>query len=199
MSDRTPIEFLDGAMEIGVLSWVREKAHRRETPPASGQPGSASRRAFISACSASSVATGKLQVWPWHSIAIGSSARGRSSRGDPFGHSRRSSRSTVSDGSGARSAAEASAWRPGRRTDRRRRPSRRAPACRRSSASADCRRALRARRRPRDEALGRIAPARFVSQMPKPDERLGTRRRTASPHRAPGAAARPARRRRLLR
>ena len=149
---------------------------RRGAQPAyaDDQPVAPSRRAFMRPTSASGVVTGREQVWPWQSIAIGSSARGRSSRGEPFGHSRRSRRSTVSDGSGARSATAASAWR--RRIVERPVDDDRAAARQHVGAHERQRTAAEPLGRAgdrADEAFGRLAPARFVGQMPEAHERLG--------------------------
>ena len=57
-------------MAVGVLAWVREENAARRR-----QLGGASRRAAISASSASGASTGRLQVWPWHSIAKARGAR----------------------------------------------------------------------------------------------------------------------------
>ena len=85
----------------GTAAARRAAFHDGHVPPVA--------RSLSSVPSASGVVTGKLQVWPWQSIAAGSAGRGRPSRGEPFGQRQRSSRSTVSDGSGARSATAASA------------------------------------------------------------------------------------------
>ena len=146
--------------------------------------------------------TGRLQVWPWHSIAIGPAARGRSARGGPSGHSLRSRRSTVSDGSGARRATVSERLR--RRVVERPVDHDRAAALEDVGAHQSERTAAeplgRAGNRA-DEVLGRLAPARLVGQMPQADQNLGEQAdaRRASPRHATGADARPARRRRRSR
>ena len=148
-------------LDVGARGW-------RHPRPAAAPPSAAPRSALSSA---SGVVTGREQVCPWQSMAIGSGACGRSARGGPFGQRLRSRRSTVSDGSGARSATAASACASPiveRPVDDDR------PAAReRVGAHQDERARAEPLRRAgdrADEALGRLAPAGLVGQMPEADE-----------------------------
>ena len=176
VSDPAPVEFLDGAMAIGVLSWVREDRARHGIARrlTSARHG-ASRRASISACSASGVADRQ---------AAGLALAQHGDRRRRLGAGRRAAgRPAIVAGRGAARSA----------TGRARASATSASACARGSSSGPSIttepprssmsaliKSERAAAEPlgragdcADEVFGRLAPARFVRQMPKPDEDLG--------------------------
>ena len=126
-------------------------------------------------------------------VATGDEACGKSSRGEPSDHSRRSSRNTVSPGSGARRAAAARAAASESPSG----PSITMQPPRSSMSAARSRRGLAPRpsaapANARIKASGVFAPTRLRGQMPQPGETFGEQARAGrgrSVMGVPGASA----------
>ena len=175
----------------GTAAARRAAFHDGHVPPVA--------RSLSSVPSASGVVTGRLQVWPWQSIAAGSARRGRPSRGravrpeaavEPQHGERRVGR-------GERDRGERLGGADRRAARRRRRPAALQQIGAHEQERAAAERLGRAGKGA-DEAFGRLAPARLRrsdargARKPRPSGR----RRRASRRHARGGAARRARRRR---